>query len=289
MNRKIPVTIWGATGFAGGELLRIIARHPAMDVAGAISRSKAGTPIGAVHPHLRHAYPEMKFISPEDGNSVNAELAFLALPHRASAEEAKRRLDSGQMVVDLSADFRLRSADDYKKWYGIDHPCPDLLNEAVYGLPELHRAEMRNARLISGVGCNATSAICALLPIIRGDLMEETRIETPESFGMEYLSQKCSIKTVENIDEALEHIRQYSSKHSEAIVSNNPAFCERFLNEVDAAAVYTNASTRFTDGGCFGLGAEIGISTQKLHARGPFALEKLTTEKWIVRGNGQTR
>ncbi len=177
MNRKIPVTIWGATGFAGGELLRIIARHPAMDVAGAISRSKAGTPIGAVHPHLRHAYPEMKFISPEDGNSVNAELAFLALPHRASAEEAKRRLDSGQMVVDLSADFRLRSADDYKKWYGIDHPCPDLLNEAVYGLPELHRAEMRNARLISGVGCNATSAICALLPIIRGDLMEETRIE----------------------------------------------------------------------------------------------------------------
>lgn len=112
---------------------------------------------------------------------------------------------------------------------------------------------------------------------------------TPESFGMEYLSQKCSIKTVENIDEALEHIRQYSSKHSEAIVSNNPAFCERFLNEVDAAAVYTNASTRFTDGGCFGLGAEIGISTQKLHARGPFALEKLTTEKWIVRGNGQTR
>ena len=112
---------------------------------------------------------------------------------------------------------------------------------------------------------------------------------TPESFGMEYLSQKCSIKTVENIDEALEHIRQYSSKHSEAIVSNNPAFCERFLNEVDAAAVYTNASTRFTDGGCFGLGAEIGISTQKLHARGPFALEKLTTEKWIVRGSGQTR
>lgn len=110
-----------------------------------------------------------------------------------------------------------------------------------------------------------------------------------ENFGMEYLSQKCSIKTVENFDEAIVHIRNYSSKHSEAIISKDAALCERFLNEVDAAAVYTNASTRFTDGGCFGLGAEIGISTQKLHARGPFALEKLTTEKWIVRGNGQTR
>jgi len=112
---------------------------------------------------------------------------------------------------------------------------------------------------------------------------------TEEHFGMEYLSQKCSIKTVENIEEALEHIRRYSSKHSEAIISENAEKCIRFLNEVDAAAVYTNASTRFTDGACFGLGAEIGISTQKLHARGPFALEKLTTEKWIVRGNGQIR
>ncbi|MFN8281797.1 MAG: glutamate-5-semialdehyde dehydrogenase [Chitinophagales bacterium] len=112
---------------------------------------------------------------------------------------------------------------------------------------------------------------------------------TDDNFGIEYLSQKCSIKTVENIDDALEHIAKYSSKHSEAIVSNDAQKCERFLNEIDAAAVYTNASTRFTDGGCFGLGAEIGISTQKLHARGPFALEKLTTEKWIVRGNGQTR
>lgn len=112
---------------------------------------------------------------------------------------------------------------------------------------------------------------------------------TPEHFGMEYLSQKCSVKTVADMDEALEHIRIYSSKHSEAIVSEDAEKCERFLQEVDAAAVYMNASTRFTDGGCFGLGAEIGISTQKLHARGPFALEKLTTEKWIVRGNGQTR
>ncbi len=112
---------------------------------------------------------------------------------------------------------------------------------------------------------------------------------TAEDFGREFLSLKCSVKVVDSFEQALDHIAQYSSKHSESIVSEDKVLCERFLQEVDAAAVYVNASTRFTDGGVFGLGAEIGISTQKLHARGPFALEKLVTEKWILRGNGQVR
>ncbi len=108
-------------------------------------------------------------------------------------------------------------------------------------------------------------------------------------FGREFLDYKCSIKVVSGIEDALQHIAQYSSRHSEAILSQDQALCDKFVQEVDAAAVYTNASTRFTDGGQFGLGAEIGISTQKLHARGPFALEKLVTEKWIVAGDGQVR
>jgi glutamate-5-semialdehyde dehydrogenase len=112
---------------------------------------------------------------------------------------------------------------------------------------------------------------------------------TAEDFGREFLSLKCAVKVVNDMDEALEHIQQYSTKHSEAIISESKRQCRRFVQEVDAAAVYTNASTRFTDGEQFGLGAEIGISTQKLHARGPFALEKLVTEKWIIRGNGQIR
>lgn len=108
-------------------------------------------------------------------------------------------------------------------------------------------------------------------------------------FGREFLSYQCSVKVVESYSKALTHIAKYSSKHSEAIISEDKNLCEHFLRAVDAAAVYANASTRFTDGGVFGLGAEIGISTQKLHARGPFALEKLTTEKWVVRGDGQIR
>lgn len=110
-----------------------------------------------------------------------------------------------------------------------------------------------------------------------------------EDFGREFLSLNCAIKLVDGMDQALQHIDAYSTKHSEAIVSEDKKQCARFIREVDAAAVYTNASTRFTDGEEFGLGAEIGISTQKLHARGPFALEKLVTEKWILEGKGQIR
>ena len=112
---------------------------------------------------------------------------------------------------------------------------------------------------------------------------------TDEHFGTEFLSLKMSIKTVSGLDEALEHINKFSSKHSEAIVAENPDSIKKFLNNVDAAAVFANASTAFTDGGQFGMGAEIGISTQKLHARGPMALPELTSYKWIVSGSGQIR
>ena len=110
-----------------------------------------------------------------------------------------------------------------------------------------------------------------------------------EHFGQEFLSLRMSIKTVAGLEEALDHVHHHSSKHSEAIVAEDPGVIEQFLNQVDAAAVYANTSTAFTDGGQFGMGAEIGISTQKLHARGPMALPELTSYKWVVRGDGQVR
>lgn len=111
----------------------------------------------------------------------------------------------------------------------------------------------------------------------------------PEHFGTEFLSMKMAIKTVDSLQQALNHIATYSSKHSEAIITEDEKNMEVFLNRVDAAAVYVNTSTAFTDGAQFGLGAEIGISTQKLHARGPMALQELTSYKWLVKGNGQVR
>jgi len=108
-------------------------------------------------------------------------------------------------------------------------------------------------------------------------------------FGREFLDFACSIRVVQDLNEALFHIEKYSSRHSEAIVSADESEANLFLATVDAAAVYWNASTRFTDGGIFELGAEVGISTQKLHARGPFGIEKLVTEKWVIKGSGQIR
>jgi glutamate-5-semialdehyde dehydrogenase len=112
---------------------------------------------------------------------------------------------------------------------------------------------------------------------------------TKEDFYREFLSLTCALKIVKNETEALQHIAEHGTKHSEAVITKNKKIAEQFLQLVDAASVYHNASTRFTDGEEFGLGAEVGIATQKLHARGPFALEKLVTEKWVLRGNGQIR
>lgn len=124
-------------------------------------------------------------------------------------------------------------------------------------------------------------AVCAVLP--------PAVPATPEDWGMEYLDYILSVKVVSDIDEAIEHIARYGTKHSECIVTDDYEASQKFLNEVDAAAVYINASTRFTDGGEFGFGAEIGISTQKLHARGPLGLNNLTSDKYLVFGSGQIR
>lgn len=126
-------------------------------------------------------------------------------------------------------------------------------------------------------GCEKTRKICDVLPA------------TEEDFYTEYNDLIISVKIVDNIDEAIEHINTHNTKHSECIVTENRVDSEKFLNEVDAAAVYVNASTRFTDGFEFGFGAEIGISTQKLHARGPMGLNELTSTKYIIYGNGQIR
>lgn len=117
------------------------------------------------------------------------------------------------------------------------------------------------------------------------DALEATR----EDYAKEYLDYILSIKTVDSLEEAIDHINRYNTGHSDAILTENPEHAERFLNEVDSACVYVNASTRFTDGFEFGFGAEIGISTQKLHARGPMGLKELTTYKYVIRGNGQIR
>lgn len=154
----------------------------------------------------------------------------------------------------------------------------DLLSELgglLRGLGEDHDAEVYADR--------------AAFAELEGNYAGTLRHAAPVHYGQEFLAMRLSVKTVDDLGGALAHIRKYSSKHSEAIVAEDTAAIEQFLNQVDAATVYANASTAFTDGGQFGMGAEIGISTQKLHARGPMALPELCSYKWVVRGNGQVR
>jgi glutamate-5-semialdehyde dehydrogenase len=125
--------------------------------------------------------------------------------------------------------------------------------------------------------------------ILMADKALKLKPAVPEDWGKEFLALVAAVKVVDSLDEALEHIARYGSGHSEAIVTEDYTAAMRFLNEVDAAAVYVNASTRFTDGGQFGLGAEVGISTQKMHARGPMGLKELTSYKWIIFGRGHVR
>jgi glutamate-5-semialdehyde dehydrogenase len=127
------------------------------------------------------------------------------------------------------------------------------------------------------------------MSILKGNSSLKLRAATEEDWGKEYLALIASVKVVDSLDEALEHIERYGSGHSEAIVTKDYTSAMRFLNEVDAACVYVNASTRFTDGSQFGLGAEVGISTQKMHARGPLGVKELTSYKWIIYGDGQVR
>lgn len=171
------VVIWGGAGMTGGELLRIAGAHPAMTIAGVVSRSHAGRPLWQVHPHLRSAYGEQIFISPEEAREMKTDLAFLALPHGASLEVIPFYAERNIPLVDLSADLRLRSPESYARWYGKEHPLPELLSGAVYGLPELHREEISRSRLVSGVGCNATAAILGLYPLARGGVIEEVDME----------------------------------------------------------------------------------------------------------------
>ena len=169
MTGNTTVSIVGGTGYTGGELARLVHAHPQTNLQEITSRSEAGIPIYRKHPNLR-GHLEHCFIDPVELQPCD--VLFLCMPHGEAAQQIDRYLDLAPLVVDLSADFRLRDASVYKQWYKEDHPAPSRLASAVYGLPELDRPSLRNARLISGVGCNATAMNLALLPLARAGLIE---------------------------------------------------------------------------------------------------------------------
>ncbi len=167
MSETLRVAIVGGGGYAGGELIRLLAAHPDVTIASIHARDRGGASLGSAQPHLAPLDLELS-----DGEPEDVDVAFLALPHGASAAMAVRLLDAGTTVIDIGADFRLRDPQAYATWYGGPHPAPDLLATAVYGLTEWSRDDLRGARLIANPGCYPTASLLALTPFARAGLLD---------------------------------------------------------------------------------------------------------------------
>ncbi len=166
------VSIVGGSGYAGGELLRLLLGHPHVEVDQVTSQSHVGKYVHSVHPNLRDR-SSLRFCLADDLRPCD--VLFLALPHGEAMQRIGRWAELAPRIVDLSADFRLRDPADYPRWYGRSHAAPEWLGRFVYGLPELHRDELSGASYVSGVGCNATAAILACYPLCRADLIDAER------------------------------------------------------------------------------------------------------------------
>ncbi len=176
----MKVEIVGGSGYTGGELLRLLLRHPKVEVAQVTSDSMAGKPIGRAHPNLRKV-TDLTFTPHSDLEPCD--LLFLAMPHGRSMGRMSQFLVRAGKVIDLSADFRLKDRALYREYYGVEHPCPDLLAQSVYGLPELHREAIRQATLVSGPGCIATAAILAIHPLAKAGLIDPERLVVDAKTG----------------------------------------------------------------------------------------------------------
>jgi N-acetyl-gamma-glutamyl-phosphate reductase len=161
------VAIVGVTGYAGGELARLLLRHPTVKLVAAIARSRQGEPLRSVHAHL-HDAPADLVVGDDVGD---AEVVFTALPAGEAAKRAQRWVDDGRRVIDVGSDFRLATAALYREWYGYEHPAPQLLEKAVYGLTERQREALRGAQVVANPGCYPTAALLALLPALAGGLV----------------------------------------------------------------------------------------------------------------------
>lgn len=169
---SVAVSIVGGSGYAGGELLRLLLAHPHADVRQVSSQRLAGRPVTRAHPNLRK-HTRLAFCRPEE--IAECDLLFMCLPHGGFMDTVDRFRGKAPRIIDLSADFRLNRAEEYEKWYGRPHARPELLGEFVYGIPELHREAIASARYVSSAGCNATVTILALYPLFRNDLVEPDR------------------------------------------------------------------------------------------------------------------
>lgn len=277
MNR-IKTAIVGASGYTGMELLRLLLTHPGVNLTAVTSRHEAGKPLSSVFPRFGKAPgADLKFIEPDPDMiaATGAKVAFLALPHGVAAEIARALLERGLKVIDLSADFRLHEPSIYQEFYGHVHPAPDLLGEAVYGLPEIRSNEIRAARLIASPGCYPTSILLPLLPLVRENLIDHSTIVANSMSGVSGAGRKADLSLL--FCECNESARAYGvPKHRHlseveqelSIAAKTPvtiSFLPHLIPVISGIATTTTAKLRD------GIDpAAIGLALENAYAAAPF-------------------
>lgn len=252
----VTASILGASGYTGGELLRLLLQHPSVDVVGATSQRLAGQPLHRAHPNLR-GWTDLRFSARD--KLPSADVVFTCVPHGVGMRVVPDLLQTGSRVVDLSADFRLRDPVEFRRWYEQDHAAPDLLRKAVYGLPELHREELRSARLASGVGCTATAITLAAYPLVKAGLVAEGPIVADVKIGSSAAGLEATLASIHaersgtirlyaptthrHIAEVQQELRLHGAKpavhfsgHAVELVRGILATCHVFLNPSRAAS-----------------------------------------------------
>jgi N-acetyl-gamma-glutamyl-phosphate reductase len=202
----IKVGIVGGTGYTGVELLRLLAAHPQVELLAITSRADAGTPVSQMFPSLR-GHVNLPFTHPDGTRLEQCDLVFFATPNGIAMQQVRALLDAGVRVIDLAADFRLQDIATWEKWYGMTHACPDLVGEAVYGLPEVNRAQIRNARLIANPGCYPTAVQLGFLPLLEAGIIGMDSMIADAKSGVSGAGRKAEIATL--FSEASDNFKAY--------------------------------------------------------------------------------
>lgn len=189
------IGIVGATGYTGVELLRILSGHPDVEITFVTSRSNAGTRVDAMFPNLR-GFIDLEFSDPSSDALTECDLVFFATPNGIAMQHTPALLEQGVKVIDLAADFRIKDVDIWSHWYGMSHACPELLADAVYGLPEINREKIKGASLIANPGCYPTSVILGLLPLLESNLIDPDRIIADTKSGVSGAGKQANVATL---------------------------------------------------------------------------------------------
>ena len=203
----IRVGIVGGTGYTGVELLRLLARHPEVEIASITSRGDAGTEVAQMFPNLRGRV-RLRFEDPASADLNRCDLVFFATPNGVAMQQAPALLDAGVRVIDLAADYRIRDVADWSRWYGMQHASPEWVGKAVYGLPEVNRAAIRNARLVANPGCYPTAVQLGFMPLVEGGLVDPDHLVADAKSGVSGAGRKAEVATL--FAEASDNFKAYA-------------------------------------------------------------------------------